>query len=127
MKMQWLCESFHVIEPRILKASGGKVLTREFLHDFCLRGAKIRKLTPVDLLPYVALSGSMSSTKHELPMGRGRNRPAPTRFVGYAYLLEQEADQLEATDPAGARALRARASKLFIRGRDYALRSTTPS
>ena len=47
---------------------------------------------------------------------------AANGFVGYAYLLEQEADQLEATDPAGARALRARASKLFIRGRDYALR-----
>jgi predicted anti-sigma-YlaC factor YlaD len=47
---------------------------------------------------------------------------AANGFVGYAYLLQQEADQLEASDPAAARALRARASKLFIRGRDYALR-----
>jgi predicted anti-sigma-YlaC factor YlaD len=43
-------------------------------------------------------------------------------FVGYAYILTQEADPMEATDLAGARALRVRASKLFLRGRDYALR-----
>jgi hypothetical protein len=42
-------------------------------------------------------------------------------FVGYAYILEQDADRLEATDLPAARALRARASKLFLRGRDYAM------
>src|SRR5215472_5845584 len=43
-------------------------------------------------------------------------------FVGYAYILGQDADRLEATDLAAARALRDRASRLFLRGRDYALR-----
>src|SRR5258706_539372 len=48
-------------------------------------------------------------------------RPAFLRRC-YAYLLEQEGDEIGATDPAAARALRARASKLFIRGHDYAMR-----
>jgi TRAP transporter T-component len=56
------------------------------------------------------------------PEHRGLLLAAANGFVGYAYLLEQEADEIEATDLAAARALRARASKLFIRGRDYAMR-----
>lgn len=43
-------------------------------------------------------------------------------FAGYAYLLRQEADLLDATDLDGARHLRERASKLFLRGRDFARR-----
>lgn len=43
-------------------------------------------------------------------------------FAAYAFLLKQEADRTEAKDLSRARELRARASKLFIRGRDYALR-----
>jgi len=43
-------------------------------------------------------------------------------FVSYAYLLELEADRLEESDLPRARAERIRASKLFMRGRDYALR-----
>ena len=47
---------------------------------------------------------------------------AASGFVGYGYILGQDADRLELTDLAGVRALRARASKLFLRGRDYAMR-----
>src|SRR5215470_6953690 len=43
-------------------------------------------------------------------------------FVSYAYLLKLEADRLEENDPPRARAQRTRASKLFLRGRDWALR-----
>jgi len=43
-------------------------------------------------------------------------------FVSYAYLLELEADRLDDTDLPRAREQRVRASKLFLRGRDYALR-----
>ena len=43
-------------------------------------------------------------------------------FVIYAYLLGQDANRLEATDVPGARALGARITKLFLRGRDYAMR-----
>lgn len=56
------------------------------------------------------------------PNHQGLLLSAAAGFVGYAYILGQDADQLEATDLAGARALRIRASKLFLRGRDYALR-----
>jgi len=43
-------------------------------------------------------------------------------FVSYAYLLQQQADQLEDSDLARAREQRQRASRLYLRGRDYALR-----
>ncbi|MGE5202968.1 MAG: TRAP transporter TatT component family protein [Acidobacteriota bacterium] len=56
------------------------------------------------------------------PTHRGLLLASANGFVGYAYILEQDADRLEATNVAGARALRARASKLFLRGRDYAMR-----
>jgi predicted anti-sigma-YlaC factor YlaD len=43
-------------------------------------------------------------------------------FVGYAFLLQQEADLRDAADREAARSLRSRASRLYRRGRDYALR-----
>lgn len=42
-------------------------------------------------------------------------------FTAYAYLLQQEADRIEAKDRLEARRLRARARNLYLRGRDYAL------
>jgi predicted anti-sigma-YlaC factor YlaD len=56
------------------------------------------------------------------PNHQGLLLSAANGFVGYAYILGQDADRLEATDLEGARALRIRASKLFLRGRDYAMR-----
>lgn len=44
-----------------------------------------------------------------------------TGFLAYALLIKEEADRIEADDLKAARKLNARASKLFIRGRDYAL------
>ncbi len=55
------------------------------------------------------------------PDHQGLLLAAANGFVGYAYILGQDADRLEATDLAAARALRARASRLFLRGRDYAM------
>ena len=43
-------------------------------------------------------------------------------FSAYAYLLADEAHELEGRDLAKARKLRQRAGNLFLRGRDYALR-----
>ncbi|MDH3229842.1 MAG: TRAP transporter TatT component family protein [Alphaproteobacteria bacterium] len=43
-------------------------------------------------------------------------------FAAYAFLLKEEADRAESEDLQRARKLRARSSKLFVRGRDYALR-----
>ena len=43
-------------------------------------------------------------------------------FASYAYLLQDDASRLEASDRSGARALQLRASRLYLRGRDYALR-----
>src|SRR5262249_8572442 len=56
------------------------------------------------------------------PEHRGLLLASANGFVGYAYLLQEKADEMEAADPPGARALRARASKLYLRGRDYAMR-----
>ncbi len=47
---------------------------------------------------------------------------AASGFTAYAYLIQNDADRLDATDLLRARELRARAHKLYLRGRDYALR-----
>lgn len=48
---------------------------------------------------------------------------AASGFTQYAYaFVQEEADRIDATDLARARHLRARAHKLYVRGRDYALR-----
>jgi len=46
-----------------------------------------------------------------------------TGFLAYALLVKEEADRIEAEDLKAARKLNFRASKLFIRGRDHALRA----
>ncbi len=56
------------------------------------------------------------------PEHRGLLLAAGRGFTVYAYLLQREADTLGAARLAEARALRSRAQKLFLRGRDYALR-----
>ena len=56
------------------------------------------------------------------PEHEGLLLAAAKGFTGYAYLLQREADQLDASDLARARALRDRASNLYLRGRDYGLR-----
>ncbi|MFQ5990734.1 MAG: TRAP transporter TatT component family protein, partial [Candidatus Methylomirabilales bacterium] len=56
------------------------------------------------------------------PEHRGLLLAAASGFTAYAYLLQEEADRIEATDLSRGRELRARARKLYLRGRDYALR-----
>jgi hypothetical protein len=47
---------------------------------------------------------------------------AANGFTAYAYLIQQDADQLDSFDLTGARRLRARAANLYLRARDYGLR-----
>ena len=75
----------------------------------------VREAIPFGLKTYESLLAV--SPEHQ-----GLLLAAANGFVGYAYLLQQQADEMAAADLAGARALRARASKLFVRGRDYAMR-----
>jgi predicted anti-sigma-YlaC factor YlaD len=75
----------------------------------------IREALPFGLKTYESLL--QVSPEH-----RGLLQATAKGFVVYAYLQQLEADRLEATDIARARALRDRASRLFLRGRDYALR-----
>jgi predicted anti-sigma-YlaC factor YlaD len=57
------------------------------------------------------------------PQHRGLLLAAGSGFVQYAYaFVQDEAERLDATDLVRARALRARAYKLYLRGRDYVLR-----
>ena len=56
------------------------------------------------------------------PDHKGLLLSAASGFSAYAYMLQDEADQLDQTDLSQARALRERARKLYLRGRDYALR-----
>ncbi len=75
----------------------------------------IREAIPFGLKTYESLLAVS-------PEHRGLILAAASGFAGYAYLLQDEADRLDAHDLAGARALRARARNLYLRGRDYALR-----
>lgn len=56
------------------------------------------------------------------PQHRGLLLASARGFTAYAYLLQNEADQLEGTDLPRSRKMRARVRKLYVRGRDYALR-----
>ncbi len=56
------------------------------------------------------------------PQHRGLLLASARGFAAYAYLLQNEADQLEDTDLPRARKMHVRARKLYLRGRDYALR-----
>ena len=58
-----------------------------------------------------------------VPEHRGLLQATASGFAQYAYaFVVLEADRVEDTDLARARELRRRAKKLFLRGRDYALR-----
>ncbi|HJS33272.1 MAG TPA: TRAP transporter TatT component family protein [Alphaproteobacteria bacterium] len=56
------------------------------------------------------------------PQNLGLLQASAQGFTGYAFLLQLEADRIDATDPANARAALDRARRLYLRGRDYALR-----
>ena len=75
----------------------------------------VREALPFGLKTYESLLAV--SPEHQ-----GMLLGAANGFVAYAYLVEQDADLIRATDLDQARMMRARASKLFLRGRDYAMR-----
>ncbi len=75
----------------------------------------VREALPFGLKTYESLLDV--SPRHE-----GLLLAAAKGFASYAFLLQKRADPLEATDLAHARELRARASRLYLRGRGYALR-----
>ena len=56
------------------------------------------------------------------PEHRGLLHAAAKGFTVFAYLIKDKADRLQASGLQQAREMRARASKLYLRGRDYALR-----
>jgi predicted anti-sigma-YlaC factor YlaD len=56
------------------------------------------------------------------PEHRGLLLASAQGFTVYAYLIQNKADRLAERDLGGARRMRARARKLYLRGRDYALR-----
>lgn len=65
----------------------------------------------------------MESLLAESPEHAGLLAAAAGGFTQYGYaFVQQEADELEATDVAGAAARRVRARGLYLRGRDYGLR-----
>jgi len=56
------------------------------------------------------------------PNHKGLLLSAASGFTSYAYLLQNEADRIDAKDYREARRLRERAANLYLRGRDYAFR-----
>lgn len=56
------------------------------------------------------------------PDHRGLLRATAQGFAAYGFLLKEEADRAADVDLPKARKLRTRSSRLFLRGRDYALR-----
>jgi len=75
----------------------------------------IREAIPFGLKTYESLLEV--SPEHE-----GLLLASASGFTAYAYILQDDADRLDATDLSQARKLRARVRKLYLRGRDYALR-----
>ena len=75
----------------------------------------VREAIPFGLKTYESLLAT--SPDHE-----GLLLAAAKGFAGYAYMIQKEADKVDAVDVAKARADRQWASRLFLRGRDYALR-----
>ena len=65
----------------------------------------------------------MESLLEESPRHAGLLFAAASGFTQYSYaFVQQDADELEATNCAAAQALRLRAGKLYLRARNYALR-----
>jgi hypothetical protein len=56
------------------------------------------------------------------PDHEGLLEATATGFLAYALLVKEEADRVEVEDLEAGRKMKLRASKLFLRGRDYALR-----
>ena len=75
----------------------------------------VREAIPFGLKTYEGLlDASPDDRRLLLALAKG--------FTVYAYLLQDEADRIDAGDRTGARRLRDRAARLYRRGRDYALR-----
>jgi hypothetical protein len=74
----------------------------------------VRDAIPFGLKTYESLLATS-------PDHQGLLLAAASGFVGYAYLLGQDLDMSESTDVKRARAERLRVSKLFLRGRDFAM------
>jgi len=65
----------------------------------------------------------IESVLSETPRHRGLLLAAASGFTQYAFaFVQQDADELEARDLAGAEALRARARRLYLRAHNYGLR-----
>ena len=90
-------------------SSGGGVFTSDEDPDL------IREAVPFGLKTYESLLAM--SPEHE-----GLLLASASGFASYAFLLQQEADLVDREDYRKAQALRKRASKLFLRGRAYAIR-----
>jgi|TARA_B100002003_G_scaffold233375_1_gene246166 predicted anti-sigma-YlaC factor YlaD len=90
-------------------AEGGSVFTSEEDPDL------VRQAIPFGLKTYERLLDV--SPQHE-----GLLLSAATGFAAYAYLIQLQADSIDELSYVEARRQRARASRLFLRGRDYALR-----
>ena len=75
----------------------------------------IREALPFGLKTYESLL--QASPDHE-----GLLLASAKGFTGYAYLLQIEAARIDESDLAAARRQRDRAKRLFLRGRDFALR-----
>jgi hypothetical protein len=75
----------------------------------------IREAIPFGLKTYEALL-------EVSPEHQGLLLSASSGFTAYAYLIQDEADRLDAKDLPQARVMRARAQRLYLRGRDFALR-----
>lgn len=75
----------------------------------------IREAIPFGLKTYESLLAVS-------PEHRGLLLATASGFTVYAYMLQDDADRLDVTDLPRARQMRARVRKLYLRGRDYALR-----
>ena len=107
------CSTGHVATTVLADAlaKGGASWSRDDDHDL------VRAATPFSLK---LLEGLLE----ENPRHPGLLLAAASGFTRYAYaFVQQDADELEARDLKAAEALRERARRLYLRARDYGLRS----
>lgn len=120
-----------------------KSLTAILIAGLAVSGCSIKKMAVNSMANSLSEGGSVYSSDEDpdlvreaLPFGlktfeslletvpehEGLLLATASGFSSYAYLLLQEADRIDAEDFREAQRLRARASKLFQRGSDYAYR-----
>jgi hypothetical protein len=114
--------------PTLLGACSVKKMAVDVLADSLADGGGVYTRDDDPQLVYEAIPFGLKTYEGMLevsPDNRNLLLTAASGFAGYAYLTREKANRLSGRDVTAARHQRARASRLFLRARDFALRALT--